>query len=163
MLDLVVNGKPLVMELDTGASVSLVSEKTWKRIFLGCPLEPSEVHLSTYSGEGLKVLGEKEVKVQYGSQEVSLPLIVVEGTGVSLFGRGVSLFGRNWLKAIKIDWGSIKQLHNQVDEVLSRHQKLFQDELGTLQGVPAKLSLKPEAKPKFCRAHMLSRAPSKKS
>ena len=85
MLDLVVNRKPLVMKIDTGASVSLVSEKTWKRIFQGCPLEPSKVHLSTYSGEGLKVLGEKEVKVQYGSQEVSLPLIVVEGTGVSLY------------------------------------------------------------------------------
>ena len=49
------------------------------------------------------------------------------------------MFGRNWLNAIKIDWGSIKQLHNQVDEVLSRHHSLFQDELGTLQGVQAKL------------------------
>ena len=33
--------------------------------------------------------------------------------------------------------------------MLSRHQSVFKDELGTMQGVKAKLLVKPESKPKF--------------
>ena len=33
--------------------------------------------------------------------------------------------------------------------MLSRHKSLFKDELGTMQGVKAKLFVKPESKPKF--------------
>ena len=40
------------------------------------------------------------VKVQHCNQEATLPLLVVEGTGPSLF-------GRNWIHAIKLDWGDI--------------------------------------------------------
>ena len=32
MLDLTVEAQPLQMELDTGASVSIISEKAWKQI-----------------------------------------------------------------------------------------------------------------------------------
>ena len=33
--------------------------------------------------------------------------------------------------------------------MLSRHQSVFKDKLGTMQGVEAKLLVKPESKPKF--------------
>ena len=117
-VDLVVDEKPLVMELDTGASVSLVSERTWRKLFPRVPLEHSEIRLSTYSGEGLPVLGKRTVQVQYGTQEAYLPLIVVKGSESPLF-------GRNWLEAIKIDWGSIKQLLKPADHLLSKHQQLL--------------------------------------
>ena len=45
------------------------------------------MRLSTYSGEGLQVLGTKMVQVKYEDQVNTLPLIVVEGTGVLLLGR----------------------------------------------------------------------------
>ena len=41
--------------------------------------------------------------------------------------------------------------------MLSRHQSVFKDELGTMQGVKAKLLVKPESKPKFSKPD-LSRA-----
>ena len=41
--------KPLVMALDTGASVSLVLERTLRKLFPRVPLEHSEIQLSTYS------------------------------------------------------------------------------------------------------------------
>lgn len=68
-----IDGKALEMELDTGASVSLVSQRIWKKKFPGVSLDPSEVQLRTYSGEGLPVLGQKTVKVKYQTQEIQLP------------------------------------------------------------------------------------------
>lgn len=55
MVDLLIGEKVLAMELDTGASISTISEKTWKT-FHSMSLEPSMVHLKTYSGEDLGVL-----------------------------------------------------------------------------------------------------------
>ena len=41
-------GKKLSVELDTGAKVSIISEKTRKEIFPGEELRPSELKLKTY-------------------------------------------------------------------------------------------------------------------
>ena len=86
MVNLHVNGKPLEMELDTGASVSLVSQKTWKKVLKSAQLRPSAVQLRTYTGENLEVLGELVAHVSYGAQECQAPLVVVKGNGSSLFG-----------------------------------------------------------------------------
>ena len=58
MVDLLIEEKALAMELDTGASVSIISEETWNTIFHSMSLEPSMVQLKTYSGEDLCVLGQ---------------------------------------------------------------------------------------------------------
>ena len=87
-----VNGVCLPMELDTGAAVSLVSQKTWKQYFPAGKLEKSDILLKTYSGEPLKVEGQAEVQVE-------LPLLAA--------GKGPSLWGRNWLESIQLDWARI--------------------------------------------------------
>ena len=75
-----------------------------------------------------------------------LLLLVVEGSGPSLF-------GRDWLARIKLDWKAIYMVTcHPVDALLSRHGKLFEDGLGTLQGYEAKLYVDPQAIPKFCKA-----------
>ena len=63
-----VSGVTLKMELDTGASVSLVSEKVWKETFLGQELSKSDVLLRTYTGERLHVLGQMQTRVTYNGQ-----------------------------------------------------------------------------------------------
>ena len=96
MVASVVNGKRLPMELDTGASVSIVSYGTVKEIFPNARLVPSEIMLRTYSGEHLKVEAEMVATVKYGTQTEQLTLIVVEGNGPLLL-------GRNWLAKIHLD------------------------------------------------------------
>ena len=49
--------------------------------------------LRIYTDEPLTIKGQVMVKVQHCGQEVTLPLLVVEGTGPSLF-------GRNWIHEI---------------------------------------------------------------
>ena len=137
-----INGVSLSMELDTGAAVSLVSKKTWERHFPGVKLTKSETLLKTYSGEKLKVEGQADVHVSYQGQEKTLPLIVVAG-------QGPSLWGRNWLAAIRLNWTQIKQVQKGLESVLKSHEEVFQNELGTLKDVTARLQVKEDAVPKF--------------
>ena len=137
-----VNGVPLEMELDTGASVSIVTETTWKDRFPGVQLENTGIQLKTYTGEELRVLGQIQVHVKYENQEHQLPLLVVEG-------EGPPLFGRNWLRKIQLNWGSIKHMTTELDCLLRKHSDLFRNELGTLKGVQARLVVRPDANPRF--------------
>ena len=45
------------MEIDTGASLSLVSEQIYQELWPSVPLQSTSVNLKTYSGTPLKVLG----------------------------------------------------------------------------------------------------------
>ena len=60
-----VEGSEIMMEVDTGASVSLVSERTYNKYWPNKRLEKSAVTLRTYSKEKLRILGSMTVcKVQ---------------------------------------------------------------------------------------------------
>ena len=88
-VNLTVNEKPLTMELDTGASYSLISEQTYKATWSeGAPsLQQSGIKLHTYTGEQVVVVGSITVTVCYNTQVIELPLLIVKGEGPSLFGR----------------------------------------------------------------------------
>ena len=80
------------MELDTGASLSVISEQTFQSIASPTDkLQPTDITLTTYTGQSLSILGTYDVQVCYQSQVHTLPLVVVQG-------QGPSLFGRNWLE-----------------------------------------------------------------
>lgn len=140
MLNLTVEDRLLQMELDTGASVSIILEKVWKEIFHTPELRTSEIKLKTYTGQGLKVLGEWRVQVKYGAQEQQLPLIVVVG-------EGPILFGHNWLAKIQLNWLSIHKIKSPLKQILDKYSEVFHPGLGTLRGVQAKLEVKPDACP----------------
>ena len=124
------------MELDTGASVSVVSQKTWQDLFSNRALDPCTKHLQTYSGEPLPVLGQSTVCVRYRQQKRQLPLIVVEG-------EGASLFGRNWLRHIRLQWEAIQQVEHSgmAEDLLQEFSDIFAPGLGTVKGITARLEV----------------------
>ena len=143
-----VNGVNLTMEVDTGASLSLISETTYNQLWDSDrpQLQPTEKVLSTYTGETLTVLGSLQVAVQYGAQKSELELLVVaEG--------GPSLMGRDWLLAIKLDWNKLHHLEtpSALQDVLQKHATVFKEELGKVRGVTAKIHVDPSATPRFCK------------
>ena len=141
-----VGGKELNMEVDTGASISLISETTYQKLweFETPPeLQQTAVKLRTYTGEEIGVVGCINVKVQSYRQEAQLPLLVVKG-------EGPSLLGRNWLTKLQLNWHKISVRTNQsLEHILKQHGSVFKDELGTLKGVKAKLYVDPQAQPRF--------------
>ena len=54
---LIINDASITMELDTGAAITIISEKYFKEFFENTPLSRSELLLKTYSGDRLTVLG----------------------------------------------------------------------------------------------------------
>ena len=87
------NGNPLSMEIDTGASVSVVGEETFETIQKGdeiLELQKTSVLLQTYTGEAITVLGSTLIPVEHNGQ---MPLIVTAGNGPPLLGRDSPLPG----------------------------------------------------------------------
>ena len=142
-----VNGTDILMEVDTGASLSVISEQTFKAIVSPTDeLQATSITLTTYSGQNLHILGIYDIQVGYKSQSQTLPLVVVQG-------HGPSLFGRNWLEKIKIDWNSIYSVQEQsISSLINKYNSLFSDSLGFLQDATAKLYVNTKAVPKFFRA-----------
>ena len=62
------DGKPLWMELETEAEVSLVSEKTFQMVLHSSTAQVTRTQLCTYSRETIPVVGKVEVDVQYQEQ-----------------------------------------------------------------------------------------------
>lgn len=85
------SGKLVHMQVDTGASVSLIPESLYREQLKNCPLKPAAIHRSSYTGDTIPVLGKILVPVKYGEQEWELPLLVVKGCKPPLL-------GRNWLQ-----------------------------------------------------------------
>ena len=151
-----VNYAPLQMELDTGAAMTLISEKTYLELKKVLPnMWPTTTHLRTYSGQQLVVLGTLKVTVKYEAQKVVLSLLVVEGSGPSLL-------GRDWLSRLKLNWKSLSvhcaQSIRSLEEILAKPTGLFESELGKAKSVEENLHLDPNATPRFCKARPVPHA-----
>ena len=141
-----VDGKSLTMEIDTGASFSVISYNTYDHNFKSIPLKDTKISLKTYSGEHLKIHGIVEVEVRYEEQVAHLPLLVV---GVD----GPSLMGRDWLAVFRLNWKEIYYVENcSLQSVLQQYTDVFKKGLGTLKGYEAKIHINPDVVPHFCKA-----------
>ena len=146
------NGRALEMELDTGAAVSVCSEKAFRELWPsgGPSLEHCAQTLKTYSGEPLSVCGQAMVDVQYGDVSVCLPLVVVRGDGPCLF-------GRDWLAHIKLDWSSVCVMKASplVDAVVAEFPEVFSGELGCYRGPPVTVEVDPDVRPRFFKPRIV--------
>ena len=112
-----------------------------------------QVQLQTYSGESLTLVGETDMKVRYGQQVASLPLIIVKG-------KSPNLFGRNWMQTLKLKWEEIFYLHStgrtsheeggiQHKELITKYQEVFKEEMGLLEGATASIAMRSDTAPWF--------------
>ena len=82
MVEVTVDKKTVSMEIDTGASVSILSESTFRHVWSrrAAPgLRHPRIKLRTYTGERIQLLGELDVAVKYNGQVAKLPILVVKG------------------------------------------------------------------------------------
>ena len=146
-----VNGKPLEMEVDMGAAVSIISTQTKKRLFPTLKVWKPSISLRTYTSELIPLLGQLKVEVKHKGYVGTHKLVVVTGNGPALL-------GRDWLNQIRLDWASIKAVAAEqgalsVDQLTSKYREVFWQETGSLRHFKANLCLKEGARPRFCRPH----------
>ena len=77
-----------------------ISENTYFSLITLPGLNSTDVTLHTYMGESIVILGSLEADVSFEDEIFTLPLIVDQGSGLSLL-------GRNWLQQIKLNWTKI--------------------------------------------------------
>ena len=137
------------MELDTGTSLSVISEDVYTQLknIEGSTLnlQDTKLNLKSYTGEIIPVFGTLSVEVKYKDFCEHLSVIVVKG-------KVPSLFGRDWLQHVKLQWSEIvhlSALSPDLSSLLGKHEALFKDGLGTVQGVKANIHVDPQAKPKY--------------
>ena len=95
-----VDSHSIPMEVDTGATVLIMVETTYHKLWPRRSLNTTNIRLQTYSKEPIPVLGTTEVLVCYEGQTAQLPLVVVKGDGLTLL-------GRDWLSKVKLYWSKI--------------------------------------------------------
>ena len=149
--EVTLNGVSMKMEVDTGASVSIMAEENFQMLLdKGATLRPTQAKLFTYTGDPIPVVGTTDVEVEHQGQAATLPLIVTRG-------QGPSLLGRDWLAALKLNWKEMFSVctNTSLQAVLETFQEVFEEGLGTIHGVSATIHVDPEATPQFYRARPL--------
>ena len=136
--------KSCEMQLDTGATVSILPKTLYDQQFNQWPLRSTNVKLKAYNGVQIPVYGEVWLPVVYDQQKRVLPLIVVDGDGHPLL-------GRNWLKELRLNWHNIFLVSKTetLSDILKRHDKVLNKGLGTIKGFKADIKLQDDV---FCKA-----------
>ena len=149
-IKLLVNGEPLQLEIDTGAVVSIIPHRIWKKHFFTVPLEMSHVTLCTYTAEPMKVMGTFSVPVVYQKQTRKRFFVVRTN--------GPSLLGREGMRQLHLDWSIVKYVggmekapKRRLEEMLQKLSEVFGEKLGTISGFISSVWLKSGVAPKFCK------------
>lgn len=152
LLTVEVCGHPISMELDTGASVSVMAGKLFKRTFPDVAIEASGVMLRSYSGQLSQVQGQAQVSVRFGDKEATLPLYLTKGSSPTLL-------GRNWIHALGVRLPEYQEavLHvvKDVPSLLTDFKSLFQPGVGTFAGTTASIYVPEGARPRFFKPRPL--------
>lgn len=154
ILDIQLNGQVVPMQLDTGSDVCIISEEVAKTLpNLTVFPSPGANPILDYNGEKIEIVGTATVDVSYlGINYKDLPISVAKGQR-----RG--LFGLEWVGMVKtgVDLDNLYvnkvqtvQPEEDLDKLLKKYDKIFDDKQGTVKGVKASLLLKADANPKFC-------------
>ena len=148
-VSLQVNGVILPMEIDTGAAVSIIPERVRQELFPYLKPQNTRVRLRTYTAEQITVLGTILVQVKFKNQTRTLSLFVVNTDGPTLL-------GRDWMRQLKLDWSMVNHVlmekNGRLEALMRKYEELFKPAMGAIQGVKAKLTVKADAHPKFCKA-----------
>ena len=89
------------MQLDTGCSLSLISELLHEEKFTHIPLQPTDVILFTNTRKKIRPLGQMKVTAKYNNTRYYAMSLLVKPSGSK------PLLGRNWLHETQLLWHRI--------------------------------------------------------
>ncbi|XP_055689215.1 uncharacterized protein K02A2.6-like [Lutzomyia longipalpis] len=147
-----INGHRIEFQLDCGADVTVISQKTWER--LGKPnLSPITINVKDAQSQSLAVLGEFDARVSFRGKEVRHGLIVASSTNDNLFGIDlIENFGL-WSEPPSAYCNAVRKeidTSAAVKELQTTFPKVFSaKEIGMCSKAQATIHLKPDALPVF--------------
>ncbi|XP_055536158.1 uncharacterized protein K02A2.6-like [Wyeomyia smithii] len=145
-IEVKVQGKQMLMELDTGAGVCVISTSFYRAKFSQWRLEKSDLQLQLYSGHKMRVAGTITPIVEYNGKVRKILFAVVEE-------EGPPLLGKNFMKAFGLRLAMVNNIATgfeiQLATLLKKFESLFTSTLGRYQYETVKLELLDGAEPTF--------------
>lgn len=159
-----INGKEVRMEIDTGASGTVIHIDHLKELFPELKLGDSSRNFKLLTGESVDVVGSAYVSVTHNKRKFDVEITVVNATtGV------LPLFGQDWLdlfysgwrdfflafqeaeKVHKIQEFDVNKLKN---EICAKYKSVFSgDMFKPIKDFEAEIVLVPDAPPIFCKPY----------
>ncbi|XP_053605087.1 uncharacterized protein K02A2.6-like [Plodia interpunctella] len=138
------------MQVDTGASFSILNEKSWSTICKSLPhtiLRPVSLSLHTWTETPVKIVGQATLPVTYKEHKQDLSVVIAKGCGPNLL-------GRNWFEPLNITMNVnfVSHEDDTIENLFDKYKAVFKEGLGTYRGHPVTIHLKPGATPKFLKA-----------
>jgi Reverse transcriptase (RNA-dependent DNA polymerase) len=109
--ELMIGNVKTVVEIDTGASVTVMCEILYKKSFAQFLLKPCQQNLQTINHERLVVVGQIFVPVITNNGRVTLNIVIIQSENPF-----TTLVGRNWLDILIEDWRKIF-VFNKIKEI----------------------------------------------
>ena len=149
-----INGAYVKMEVNTGASRSIINMKTYNTIKRKSDsLTYTKSKLRTYLGDLMKPEGVIEASFIYENQCLVVPFIVANTKGPNLLGRDVlRLLQLNWEKFLNVYYVEENVKTENCLNKISDYKEVLKSEMSTLKGFEVELKIDPDCKPKFCKA-----------
>ncbi|XP_048586216.1 uncharacterized protein K02A2.6-like [Nematostella vectensis] len=134
-LAVVIEGKEVTMEVDTGSAVTLINVQDFESIGGSIQtLKPPTILLKGYTGNTIKCFGESDMCIQVGDQVGDLKIRIVEGP---------SLLGRDLMSKFTLPWQNIfSVVQTTTEDIIHQYPALFDTTtVGKLQGVQVSLQV----------------------
>lgn len=163
-IQLKVNDVFLGFEIDSGSPVTIIGEDDKQHYFRENRVLPTDTKLVSYCGNEIKVLGFFAVRVDSGIESRNLKLYVVKS-------KRKPLLGREWLRELKLNWNEIfnsnenakfvssiqqqKKAAAGVDQLKQKYSTVFEQSMGKIRNVQARIRLQANAEPMFVKARKL--------
>ncbi|XP_055913663.1 uncharacterized protein LOC129947217 [Eupeodes corollae] len=151
-LKVCMNSIPMTMEIDTGASISAISLKTYRDHFKLHALETSSLVFNNYNGTKIKPIGVCVMDVLYKNVCKKIKVVVVENGGPPLL-------GRNFLNEFGIKFENLyyveKNISSEVHAITENFSELFDGKLGKFNKSLISLHVKSDCCPKFFKPRQM--------
>ncbi|XP_046964488.1 uncharacterized protein K02A2.6-like [Vanessa cardui] len=147
-----INNILLKFQIDSGSSVTAISDKTYYSYFNSVTLIPTNKKLISYNGGLIQSLGIARLPVTYNNKTNVLDFYVIQNGGPPLLGRDfISKFNLE-LSPINGCYHVSSVPESELQSFLKKYSDIFTDELGCFNKYKIKLHLKENAKPVFMKA-----------
>ena len=159
-LSVKINGAPLKMELDTGSTLTCISKHTFEALNLRqCKLVTCNESLRVANYDSVLAPYKASVRVEFRNDTWVLPLYIVDCKFPTLLGREwiTTMFGTDWLDRIVNSTDSpqlnfVSEASKEAFVARIKQSKVFDNGVGEVVNFEACLDLKPDSRPKFCKA-----------
>ncbi|KAL4090348.1 hypothetical protein QTP88_025205 [Uroleucon formosanum] len=127
---LVIGGKPISFEIDTGSVHSIISKSTFKALIGPKVIVTNDVELSDYVGNRITPIGKVALMAMYNNKTFGIWVYIVPNGGPPILSRNdIATIGIKNMFECKFTGAE-----DSVKTILKKYPNVFSEELGTFKG-----------------------------